>query len=128
MKNKQTTDVEAPKLYRHKLLQQAKYDRYGLGLRDIARYTHLSVNSVSDALDGKATKIETLWKLCRFFEIPWIALFDLDRKLTVERKKNPKYEPDVFLSGKYTTGYEITAGLAELATPDPASKVRKVAK
>jgi transcriptional regulator with XRE-family HTH domain len=72
-------------LYRKDLLKRAKHARYGLGFRDIATATNLAPNTVQDAFDGKAAKLSTLWALARYFGIPWIALFDLDRKITIDK-------------------------------------------
>lgn len=116
-KQRNPQDV-APILYRADILRLAKARKnYRLGFRDIAAATSLSVNTVRDALDGNASKIEALWKLCRYFEIPWIALFDVDKKLTVILKERTR--GDGLSLGSSYNGFEITA--ADFATPETAS-------
>lgn len=78
-------DTAPPILYRKDLLKRAKQASHGLGLRDIARATNLALNTVQQAFDGGAIKITTLWVLAQYFGIPWIALFDLDNKLTIDK-------------------------------------------
>ncbi len=71
--------------YRAELFRRVQNTRYGsnvsrLGVREIAADTNLSVGTITDALKGKATKVETLWKLSRYFGVPWFLLFDIDRR------------------------------------------------
>jgi len=113
-------DEPAPAIYRADLLRIAKQKKkYKLGFRDIAAATNLSVGTVRDALDGTASKLEALWKLSRYFEIPWIALFDVDRKLRVELKKDRDAEKSVF--GSRYNGFEIIGVAPDFTTPFPAS-------
>lgn len=118
MKNR--TDDAAPALYQARLLRIAKdKKKYRLGLRDIAADVGLSVTTVRDALAGNALKLDALWKLAKYFEIPWIALFDIDRKLTVGLVKDPDNDSGYRWRDKYQ-GFEITAVAPDLATPVPA--------
>lgn len=85
MKNKtngKPADMPPPILYRVDLLRLAKRNSI-LGFRDIAGYTRLAVMTVTQAFEGNATKIATIYKLADFFGIPWVAMFDTQRKLRV---------------------------------------------
>lgn len=114
-------DEPAPAIYRADLLRIAKQKKqYRLGFRDIAAATNLSVGTVRDALDGTASKLEALWKLSRYFEIPWIALFDVDRKLRIELKTEPKDFEGMRFHSIYA-GFEIVGVAPDFTTPFPAS-------
>jgi transcriptional regulator with XRE-family HTH domain len=86
---KELGDDAPPMLYRRDLLKRAKHAIYGLGFRDIARATNLSVNTVQQAFDGDAAKVTTLWVLARYFGIPWLALFDLEKKISIDKPALP---------------------------------------
>lgn len=117
---KTQTDDAAPALYQARLFRIAKeYKKYKLGLRDIAADVGLSVTTVRDALAGNALKLDALWKLAKYFEIPWIALFDIDRKLAVDLVKDPDNNSGYAWRGRYL-GFEITAVAPDLVTPVPA--------
>jgi transcriptional regulator with XRE-family HTH domain len=114
---KTQTDEAGPELYQARLFRIAKdRKKYRLGFRDIAAEVGLSVTTVRDALAGNALKLDALWKLARYFDIPWLALFDIDRKLTVDLVKDP--DADRYFC-KYL-GFEITGASPDLVTPDPA--------
>jgi hypothetical protein len=76
-----TVDRPAPPLYRADLFKKAKAARYSIGYREIADLTRLSVNTVRDVVDGQASKIDSIYIVARFFGIPWLDLFDVDREL-----------------------------------------------
>lgn len=82
------------RLYRVDLFTRAKNAMIGenvgqLGVRQIAQETKLSANIVQDALNGKATKIATLWKLAKYFGVDWLQLFDVDVRLSYEDREDP---------------------------------------
>lgn len=83
-------DEDFPKdLYRSDLFRRVQNTRYGsnvskLGVREIAADTGLAVGTVTDALKGNASKVDTLWKLSRYFGVPWFLLFDVDGKYLCE--------------------------------------------
>lgn len=108
-------DMPPPDLYRADLLKQAIRKRAeatpGLnanGTRDfrgLADETGLSVNTIRQAIDGNAPKIETLKILADRLGIAWVELFDVDRELqnlrnfhanatAAERAKIAKRKPE----------------------------------
>lgn len=98
------------KLYNSRLFKIVQARRIGsnvtrLGVREIAADCRLAVGTVNDALNGNASKLETLWTLSRYFGVPWILLFDLEA--TIE-----------FVVKDDGTGLEII-------TPRPADAARK---
>jgi hypothetical protein len=105
-------DTTKPLMYRYDLFQRAKRERYA-EIRTLAGYVELAPNTVRDVLDGNASKLENIWKVANHFRIPWLAIFDIDRKLTVE------YDGE----GRE---YVITAGLDGPATPIAALGSRGV--
>lgn len=75
--------TDKPKLYRYELFIQAKRRFYRPELRfdDIATRTGLASNTVQAAFKGRAAKLETLKILADFFEIDWLSLFDVEKRL-----------------------------------------------
>jgi transcriptional regulator with XRE-family HTH domain len=85
-----------------------------LGVRQISDETGLAVGTVNAAINGKATKIDTLWTLARYFDIPWILLFDLNASIPFEVKEDE------------ATGFRrVVIAAADPATPEPASRSPK---
>lgn len=89
-----------PPMYRADLLRQARLGRrktltgslenYGRGheieFRTLADLTKLSVGTIRQALDGNAAKLDSLWILANFFGIPWLELFDVEKRLQFDEK------------------------------------------
>lgn len=124
------TDPDAPaaKPYRAGLFTAAKNAKgFFEGFRDIAALTGLSVNTIRDAFAGQCVKIDTLKTLADFYNIPWIALFDLDGAFTVVKKiESKEFEGSIF--GNLYAGLVIEfvdvgklTGITDLATPEKAS-------
>lgn len=113
-------DEETPStLYRSDLLRRVQNARYGsnvskLGVREIAGDTGLAVGTVTDALKGEATKIETLWTMSRYFGVPWFLMFDLERRYIFQVREDG-------------TGIDID-GTQIPATPDSASGSKRSKK
>lgn len=89
--NEALSEQPPPFVYRYDLFRRVQNGRYGrnvsrLGVREIAADCKLSVRTVTEALKGNASKIETLWKLSKYFGVPWLLLFDIDRKLMSDIK------------------------------------------
>ena len=94
-KLRQSPDEVAPIVYRADLLRVAKGKCYGTGFRDLAGYTGLSVNTIREAFDGNATKIGPLYRLAKWFDIPWVLMFDVDRIFKTEwRHKKTRTHDD----------------------------------
>jgi transcriptional regulator with XRE-family HTH domain len=110
---KMAEDDAPPFIYRNDLFRRAKSARSWLGFREIAAATNLSANTVQQAFEGNASKLETLWKLSRYFGIPWIALFDLDRKLTVKEKRNNDGPADLFHGGWFIEFVDVSIAFAD---------------
>lgn len=72
-------EIEAPELYRSDLLREANRKR-GAGFRHMSKITGLSHNTIGKAFDGYSTKLDVLWKLANYFEIPWPQLFNVKAK------------------------------------------------
>lgn len=120
MDRRHNPDEGGPILYRADLLNAAKKAKgYKIGFRDIAAATGLSVSTVCSAFDGNASKLESLWKLCRFFNIPWIALFDVDKKLTVEIDRKARPGNSLYLAAHEYIGLRIAAVDPTIVTPKP---------
>lgn len=75
-------DEGPPPMYRADLFFKARnLSKTAHEFRNIAATTGLSVNTIRLAIDGNAAKLDTLWILAKFFEIDWLQLFDVDRRL-----------------------------------------------
>lgn len=74
--------------YRADLLRDAKSSR-GLGLREIADATQMSINTVKAAFDGKAVRIETLYILTVYFKLDWLVMFDTGHRLVTDDDGRP---------------------------------------
>lgn len=83
------SDTPPAILYRKDLLHKAK--RFGRGMergyRDIAAATDLAPGTVQKAFDGDASKLDVLRKLAEYFDIDWLELFDVDRRLSFTEGK-----------------------------------------
>lgn len=82
-------EIGPPTLYRSELFRKMKNVRVGsnvgqLGDREIADGCRLSVGTVRAALQGSAVRIDTLWKMSRYFGIPWALVWDVDKRFTWE--------------------------------------------
>lgn len=67
--------------------------KFGLGyeieFRKLAEQTKLSVGTIRQALDGNASKLDSLWILAKFFNIPWLQLFDVEKRFEFDEKGIP---------------------------------------
>jgi transcriptional regulator with XRE-family HTH domain len=93
------SDIGPPPMYRAELLRVARNRDLSRTseFRNLAAKLNLSVNTIREALAGRASKIETLWILANHFEIPWLQLFDVKKQLEFENgrpripaKRSPK--------------------------------------
>lgn len=104
--SRHSAEQAPPPLYRAEILRAAKRGRrdleslwpaapkdrrhpYGVEIRNLAEYTKLSSGTVQAALRGDASKIETIKVLADFFGIPWLMLFDVDKRLEFDGAGNP---------------------------------------
>ena len=107
----QTNGREATPLYRYEILDAARRGvwehlkfRIPTEFRNLADRTDLSVNTVRSVCDGTATKLDPIKRVADFFGVPWILLFDVDRRLS--------WDPDEGLSLQFT-GQRKFGGSAE---------------
>lgn len=99
-------EQKAPALYRVGLLRHAKasagkYYSQGERVQDIAAALKLSINTVSEALKGRAVRVDTLWKLCNYYKLDWTRLFDVTGRFM---KKDEDLAADFSAYCQETTG------------------------
>lgn len=84
-RNRQPVDDAAadPPLYRSDLFRKAK-PQSGVDFRNAAARCGISVNTFRDVLAGDATKLAPIAAVAKYFGIPWLAVFDVDRRLVFE--------------------------------------------
>lgn len=81
-------DELGPPLYRADLLKQAKHKR-GASYEQLADFTGLAKNTVRDAIEGRASKLDPLFILAKYFDVPWLRLFDVDDELSFDPDGRP---------------------------------------
>jgi hypothetical protein len=90
-----------PELYRADLFRKIKAQRYGergsLTLTEIAADCELSINTVKGILDGNGSKIESIFRIARYFGVPWLAVFDVGKRFTLGQRSDG-------------TGFDILSG------------------
>lgn len=63
-------------LYRSELLRQ-KFNAAGGDYRNTAALIGIAVNTLRDAIDGNASKIQVLFQIANHWNIPWKSLFEV---------------------------------------------------